>query len=226
MTNPTANSCGVCGASVPLPHCAPTAEMAPDLDFRPGEPARSTLAQWMLVCRGCGAVAPDLRQLTPDAREVIDSAAYQALRGNGRKFRRYAAICQAKGNLREAGNAMLQAAWSADDAGDTAQARLWRLEAAGLWVPPVDEETALRRIDALRRAGEFAAAGTEATAWTPRIHHESGSHILAFQLARIAAADSGVYRISSVLRPPAHTPHGVQGKRPARKGLWARLFGK
>ena len=44
--------------------------------------------------------------------------------------------------------------------------------------------------------------------------------------ARIAAADAGSYRISSALRPPAHSPHVAHGKRPAAKGFLARLFGR
>ena len=226
MTGPASRACGVCGHKAPAPHRAPAAELAPDLDLRPGEPARSTLAQWLLACRHCGAAAPDLAALAPGDRTVIDGEDYQALRGTGSRFRRYAAICRAKGQAREAGDAMLQAAWMADDAGEEANARAWRLEAAALWTDPPDEETALRRIDALRRAGDFTAAAAEAADWAGRIHDESGARILAFQKARIAAADAGVYRISSALRPPAHSPHVAHGKRPPQKGFLARLFGR
>ncbi len=226
MTGPAVRACGVCGAPAPPPYRAPTAELAPDLDLRPGEPARSTLGQWVLSCRSCGAAAPDLSALTPDDRAVIESPECEALSGTGSQFRRYAAVCRAKGQAREAGNAMLQAAWAADDAGEEASARTWRREAAALWANPPDEETALRRIDALRRAGEFAAAEAEAAAWAGRMHDESGDRILAFQRARIAAADAGLYRISSALRPPAHSPHVAHGKRQPRKGLLARLFGR
>ena len=226
MTVPGPRACGVCGHPAPAPHRAPTAELAPDLDLRPGEPARSTLARWMLTCRNCGAAAADLAALTPDDRPVIDGREYQALRGTGRRFRRYAAICRANGQAREAGNAMLQAAWMADDAGEESNARAWRLEAAALWTDPPDEETALRRIDALRRAGDLTAAAAEAADWAGRTHDDSGARILAFQNARIAAADVGVYRISSALRPPAHSPHVAHGKRPSQKGFLARLLGR
>ena len=226
MTGSAPRACGVCGHKALAPHRAPAAELAPDLDLRPGEPARSTLAQWMLACRHCGAAAPDLAALAPGDRTVIDGEDYQALRGTGSRFRRYAAICRAKGQAREAGDAMLQAAWMADDAGEEANARAWRLDAAALWTDSLDEETALRRIDALRRAGDFPAAAAEAAALAGRIHDESSVRILAFQNARIAAADAGVYRISSALRPPAHSPHVAHGRRPSQKGLLARLFGR
>ena len=226
MIPKTAHSCGVCGAPTATPHRAPAPELAPDLDLRPGEPTRSTLKQWIMVCRQCGAAAPDLSVLTPAARPILDTENYRTLRGTGSKFRRYAAICLANGNRKEAGAAMLQAAWSADDANEDDNARIWRLEAAALWADPPDEETALRRIDALRRAQEFAQAEAEAAAWVSRVRDGEGRQILAFQRARIAAADAGSYRISSALRPPAHSPHVAHGKRPAAKGFLARLFGR
>ena len=46
--------------------------MAPDLDGRPGEPARSTLPRWVQVCPACNAAARDLSFLAPGAAATSD----------------------------------------------------------------------------------------------------------------------------------------------------------
>ena len=58
--------CAVSGAVVRPVFRAPAPELAPDLDFRPGEPARSTLRRWITECSGCGAASPDLSTLVAE----------------------------------------------------------------------------------------------------------------------------------------------------------------
>ena len=116
---------------------------------------------------------------------------------------------------------MLQAAWAADDAADSIHAARWRAEAAFLWGEPADVETALRRIDVLRRAGEFGAASAAADRLGDRGLDETSSAVLAFQRARIAARDIGRHLISSAVRPPAHRPHVTSHGRVRRlAGCW------
>ncbi len=69
-------ACAVCGAPCPAPFRAPAAELAPDLDGRPGEPARSTLPRWIATCRRCGASAPDLAALPQGAAETVRASGY------------------------------------------------------------------------------------------------------------------------------------------------------
>ena len=57
--------CGACGSAVRAPFRAPQPEIAPDLDMRPGEPARSTLRDWIQVCPKCGAAAPECLPCPP-----------------------------------------------------------------------------------------------------------------------------------------------------------------
>ena len=204
--------CGVCGAPCRPPFRAPTAELAPDLDGRPGEPARSTLPRWIATCRTCGAAAPDLAALPPGAAATVRSEPYAALRS---PFLRWAAICEPAGDRAAAAEAVLQAAWEADDAG--VDGGPLRLRAAALW-----EGDPLRRLDVLRRAGAFAEAAALAGSLSGL--DDDAARIVAFQLDRIRAGDSGRHMLSSALRPPARTPHVTHG-RPASGGLWARLFG-
>ncbi len=206
-------SCSVCGQACRPPFRVPPAELAPDLDGRPGEPARSTLPKWVATCRQCGAAGPDLASLPAVAGEVVGRPGYAAERS---PFLRWAMIAEAAGEAAQAAEAVLQAAWAADDAGEDAAA-LRRRAAAG-W-----QGDLLRKIDILRRAGALAEA--RAVAASVQRPDEEARAILEFQQARIEAGDTGRHLISSALRPPARSPHVTHGKA-APKGLFGRLFGR
>ena len=227
MSGANGRKCAVCGAPAPAPFRAPQPEIAPDLDMRPGEPTRSTLRDWVQTCGNCGAAGPDLARLPEGAGRVIRSAPYQALIHEGAEetlpFRRWATICRESDDPREAAEAMLQAAWAADDANTMSEAAALRREVAALWADATDEETCLRRVDVLRRAGDLEAAEAFAAECAARISDEAGAAVLAFQRARIAARDIGRHLISSAMPPPAHAPHVSHGKRPTPK-FWERLF--
>ena len=170
---------------------------------------------------------PDLAALPASANAVVRSASYHALGADASEetlpFLRWAAICRETGDAPAAAEATLQAAWAADDAADTRAAASLRREVARLWGEPADEETALRLIDVLRRAGEFAAAEARAEGLAKQDLDETAARIVAFQRARIAARDIGRHLISSAVPPPAHTPHASLAKR-ANPRFWERLF--
>ena len=218
-------ACRVCGASARPPFRAPTAELAPDLDHRPGEPARSTLPQWIATCRRCGASGPDLAKLPASADAVVRSDAYRALRtpGPAMPFLRWAMICERTSDPVAAAEATLHAAWALDDAGGDA-AEL-RRRAVVLFGTPDGPEEALRSIDMLRRAGDYDAAVACADSLDAAALDENSAAILAFQRERIAAADASRHMISSALRPPARRPHVTHGRN-EESGFWRRLFGR
>jgi hypothetical protein len=199
--------------------------MAPDLDLRPGEPTRSTLLRWVDLCPGCGAAAPDLAALPSPTAGVVRSVEYAGLRTklpDCLPFLRWAMLCRPE-QRREA---LLQAAWVADDAGDAAEATALRRAAAFAWGEPESPESALRLVDVLRRAGEFELARARAAALDPDGIDEISAQILVFQRARIAAGDAGRYLLSSALRPPASRPHVAQGRpKPPKRRFFGRLFG-
>jgi len=221
----TQPACSVCGAPARPPFRAPAAELAPDLDHRPGEPTRSTLPRWIATCRRCGASGPNLAALPAGADEVVRSDAYRALRtpGPAMPFLRWALICQATGDLPTAAEVTLHAAWALDDAGEDA-ADL-RQRAVALFGEPDGPEAALRLIDVLRRAGGYAAAEARAAGLDGTSLDENSAAILAFQRQRIAAADPARHMISSALRPPARRPHVTHGRTEAT-GFWGRVFGR
>lgn len=128
-------------------------------------------------------------------------------------------LCDSAGDRAGAAEATLQGAWALDDAGDSAAAEL-RREAARLWGMPDDAATALRVLDAWRRAGEFTQADSYASDLAAQSLDEESARILAFQRSRIAASDAGRHLISSALRPPARTPHVAHGTHGARGNFW------
>jgi len=226
MTN-AKRVCAACGAPAAEVYRAPAAEMAPDLDLRPSEPTRGTLAHWLQTCPHCGATAPDLAVLYGTTAAIVASPAYRRVAGPeyALPFLRWAALCEAAGDARNTGEAFLQAAWAADDAGEAENAARWRHAAARAWGEPEIFEIALRQIDALRRAGDFDAAEAAAQRLHAQKPDETTGRILAYQRARITARDAGRHLMSSALRPPAHMPHVAHGKA-SGKGFFARLFGR
>jgi len=227
MSSSNDRKCGVCGTSVRAVFRAPQPEIAPDLDMRPGEPARSTLTDWIQVCSACRAAAPDLALLSSETRATVESDEYKALTTSVLEetlpFRRWALICGRSGDRASQAEALLQAAWAADDAAEMTEASKLRAEVAKLWEGTEEVELSLRRLDVLRRAGAFAEAESWADQLARRFYEETARAIIGFQRARITARDIGPHLISSALPPPAHSPHVSHGKR-ASAGFWSRLL--
>lgn len=221
--------CGSCGATVRAAFRAPQPEIAPDLDMRPGEPARSTLQDWIQICPKCHAAAPDLSALPSTARAVVDSKEYRELSTSVLEetlpFRRWALICERTGDRPQQAEALLQAAWAADDAAAMTEPARLRTEVAALWDDTDDIELGLRRLDVLRRAGQFEAAEAWAAVMSGRHPDELAAAIIACQRTRIAGRDIGRHLISSALPPPSHAPHVSHGKR-ATTGFWSRMLRK
>ena len=138
-------------------------------------------------------------------------------------FLRWSLICEQTGDPIAAAEATLHAAWALDDAGGNAAAL--RRRAVALFGEPSGPEEALRSIDMLRRAGDYAVASARADGLDPAALDESSAAILAFQRERIAAADPARHMISSALRPPARRPHVTHGRN-QETGFWKRLFSR
>jgi hypothetical protein len=230
--------CAVCGAVVKPEFKAPAAELAPDLDFRPGEPARSTLRRWVAECSGCGAAAPNLTALTEvDAAVVRNDSEYAALRTQAPAFARnfllWGLLSQRRGDVWPAAEALLQAAWAADDAEAPDWAQTWRLQAADLWPGSREVQPRLCLIDIVRRAGDFQRAAAVAEALGEEAIDENSAAIVDFQRRLIAERETGRQLMSSALRPPAARPHvsyarASLGTRNSGGlgGFWRRLFGR
>ena len=225
--------CAVCGTGSRQPPFRPDPpEQAPDLDLRPGEPVRSTMARWLQQCPGCGYAAPNITRAHPAAAQAVAAAPFRALMAEpgypalARRFLAWAHVLEETGALHAAAEATLQAAWVADDMHLEELSRLWRLEAVALWRggPPLDAEQTVRIIDALRRAEAWGDAAATAHALGQSGAPEEVTQVVGLELRLIAARDIGRHTVATALPPPARRPH-VSHQRPpsSGEGLFARL---
>jgi hypothetical protein len=204
------------------PFRVPPSDASPDLDMRPGEPARSSLRRWVQTCDFCEACAPDLSKLTRASKVTLGTPMYFSVRGPRAAipFVRWSMLCKPE----DRAEALLQAAWAADDAGDKAAAQALRRQAAAVWPTPMPVASALRLVDVLRRAGDFADAAAQAAALDGVALDDTATPILAYQRRLIAAGDAERHLLSAALPPPAHSPHVAHkqaAQAPRGKGLWA-----
>jgi hypothetical protein len=231
--------CGVCGTESRQPPFRPTPpEQPPDLDLRPGEPVRSTMARWLQQCPACGYCAPDISRAHPAAAEAVRAAPFRALLADGsipplaRRFLAWALVLEETGALHASAEATLQAAWVADDLERAEMARSWRLEAVAQWRngPPLDAEQTVRVVDALRRAEAWHDAAATARILADSRPPEAVAQVIALEQRLIEAGDAGRHTVATALPPPSRRPHVSHQKIAARgEGIWARirkLFGK
>ena len=226
--------CAVCGTESRQPPFRPAPpEQAPDLDLRPGEPLRGTMARWLQQCPHCSYAAPDIGRAHPAAAEAVAAAPFRALIADtthpplARRFLAWAHVLEETGALHAAAEATLHAAWVADDMNRPDLAASWRRDAVALWRagPALDAEQTVRVIDALRRieAWQDAAATAEALAATGP--DEAVAQVAALERRLIAARDAERHTLASALPPPARRPHVAHQKIGRRRGdgLWERL---
>ncbi|WP_255575402.1 hypothetical protein [Caldovatus aquaticus] len=242
-TRPAGNGgvvrCGVCGTESRQPAFRPPPpEQAPDLDLRPGEPVRGTMALWLQQCPHCGYAAPDIGRAHPGAAAAVAAAPFRALLAEtaypllARRFLAWAHVLEETGALHAAAEATLQAAWVADDLNRPDLARLWRREAVALWRagPPLDPEQTVRVVDALRRAEAWEDALATAEALARSRPPEPVAQVIGLERRLVEARDSGRHTVASALPPPARRPHVAHGPRPPAgasgfdlRGLLGRL---
>ena len=231
--------CAVCGTGSRQPPFRPgPPEQAPDLDLRPGEPVRSTMARWLQQCPGCGYCAPDITRAHPAAAEAVRAAPFRALLADssipplGRRFLAWALVLEETGALHASAEATLHAAWVADDLGRPDLARAWRLDSVALWRggPPLDPEQTVRVVDALRRAEAWDDAAHTAETLARQEPPEVVAQVVSLERQLIDAQDAGRHTVASAMPPPSRRPHASHHRIAARgEGLWAklrRLFGK
>jgi hypothetical protein len=233
--------CAVCGGESQQPPFRPgPPEQAPDLDLRPGEPLRGTMARWLQQCPHCAYAAPDIARAHPAAAEAVAAAPFRALVAEtsypplARRFLAWAHVLEETGALHAGAEATLHAAWVADDMNRPDLAAEWRLDAVALWRsgPALDAEQTVRVIDALRRAGAWPDAA--ATAETLAASHPPAAvaQVVALEAKLITAQDTGRHTIASAMPPSYPRPHVAQqriGRAKPGGGFraWlARIFGR
>ncbi|EHL97681.1 hypothetical protein HMPREF9946_04029 [Acetobacteraceae bacterium AT-5844] len=218
--------CAVCGGESRQPPFRPNPpEQPPDLDLRPGEPLRSTMARWLQQCPHCAYAAPDIARAHPAAAEAVAAGPFRALVAEtsypplARRFLAWAHVLEETGALHAAAEATLHAAWVADDLNRPDLAAEWRRDAVALWRggPNLDAEQTVRVIDALRRAQAWEDAAVTAEALTATQPSSHVAQVLALESRLVAAKDSGRHTLASALPPTFPRPHVAQQRvgRPA-----------
>jgi hypothetical protein len=227
----------VCGAESRQNPFRPGApEQAPDLDLRPGQPLRGTMARWLQQCPHCGYAAPEITQAHPAAAQAVGAANFRALLNDAshpplaRRFLAWALVLEETGALHAAAEATLHAAWIADDLGREELASAWRLEAVALWRsgPRLDAEQTVRVVDALRRAEAWVDAAGTARAMLREDPPEAVAQVLLLELRLIEAEDTARHSVATALPPPLRRPHVAHQKSVRRgdglRGWIKRLF--
>jgi hypothetical protein len=188
------------------------AESAPDLDFRPAEPARRVMLAWVQRCAACGYCAMRIDRATDEDRDVVSSAAYQAqlveegIPELARSLLGVAFIAEELGDEAEAARCTIEAAWVCDDEEATEAARRCRLRAVSLvyeceaegdelFSDPYADHAVI--IDLLRRAGRFEEAVRQADADLAEAEGEIVA-LLGFSRSLATAGDAGVYTTDAI----------------------------
>lgn len=201
--------CALCGRiSQQLEVASTNAFGPPDLDLRPPEMQRSTMAYWPECCPGCGYTGYDIEAHIGIPNEFLRSGTYTTCDGIqftdklAIRFYRIYLAAQHVGHHQWATNALINAAWACDDAGDAENA----IHCRKLLIPylqkqididPQNAETLMVvKSDVMRRAGLFSQLMDEYAGIT--FSETILNAVLAFELSKAAQADDACYTMADI----------------------------
>jgi hypothetical protein len=208
-------ACGVCGGESEQLLLTSTSSFGPpDLDMRPGPPARDALFAHVQRCPACGFCAPSLEEGDEELRPLVGSALYRETLERGdlpelaRTFLCAAIVLDDREREAESAWAAIEAAWACDDAGADEAARVCRgraieflhevVAAGDELVDDLDAEAAVKS-DLLRRAGRFEEAATLATATLAEgVRDALVARILALEVELASARDDSAHSIGEL----------------------------
>ena len=161
-------TCALCGTKSEHTSVGSTNSLgSPDLDLRPPEMKRSTMPYWVQECPECGYAYSCIEEAASQADKTLYSDSYLAISAgplNGSlagRFLKASLVSEGASDTERAGNYALNAAWAADDGGDSDGAISYRIRASKLLVASLvgaddtSEQsivTRVRVVDILRRA--------------------------------------------------------------------------
>ena len=182
---------------------------SPDLDLRPPEMERSTMNVWIQECENCHYVSLNLSEKCPVPVSYIRSDGYLNCDGYAfksdlaRRFYRQHKIKMLAGDLQQAFDALLYAAWVCDDAQDKANAKAMRELCIPLATFLISTEEKKRdnllliKADLLRRAGRFDDLLAEYE--NVRFNDDVMNNVLKFQLLKAKERDDACYTIEQAV---------------------------
>ena len=207
--------CSVCGTTESQSFLGSTSAFgSADLDTRPPELERSTLAQRIYRCSKCLYCSSDLTTCSEETVEIVQSSEYQDIVGNtslpetASSFLALSFLSYRLQEYQAAAWSAISAAWICDDHGlaeDAISCRLKALELIneGLSGPEklAHQEGASEAItiDLMRRAGLFEEAKQVATSINTSETDETIAKVIAFAIHLIDKRDDGIYTIKQAL---------------------------
>jgi hypothetical protein len=216
--------CRVCGkASSQFGIGSTSAYGYADLDSRPPEMRRSTIAYWVQRCPVCGCCAADLEAVSESARALVESAHYRLQLHDedfpelANSFLCSAMLLEDDEKYIEAAWASIHAAWACDDARVEASGtrcrneairliRLVREKGLALTDQPSSDPAIL--VDLFRRAGRFKEGIQEVDDALAHAEDETVRTLLRYQRSLLLKADRGLYTVEAALFIASPTDFG------------------
>ena len=232
-------TCALCGAKSEHTSIGSTNSMgSPDLDLRPPEMERSTMAYWVQECPNCGYAYRSIEETAPQTETTVNSDAYQAVLSstlNGSitgRFLKASLISEGSSDPRAAAFYALYAAWAADDADDNEGAISHRIRAETLFSTSLDgvdetsEESILTRtrmVDILRRAERWEGAVGLADVLFGSELEPTVRSVLEFGRSAASRQDGLCYTIAKALGNEEQVPRrGARKWRDVLRRCWRR----
>lgn len=202
--------CSVCEKTSRQPVLLSSNQMGyQDLDTRPSEMYRSTMATWVLECPHCGYVATSLDDDLIIGSDYLNCEEYTTCNGIefkselARKFYKQYLIENEKFEDINAFLAILHCAWACDDAKDWKNSKLTRqlaIEIVNKLVKSKEKDISdliVMKADLLRRIGEYDQVIREYERFS--LDDEILDKIIRFHVEKARQKDGGCYTLREVL---------------------------
>jgi hypothetical protein len=208
--------CSVCGEkSTQTVVMTTNSSGSSDLDARPPEMQRSTIASWVQKCPACGYCAADIATLLKNAKDTVSSPAYKAQLSNAdfpelaNKFLCRMLIQDKAGESKAAIYSAICAGWASDDANMPSAAtaarelgikRLLDFNGNNEQYRTQKGADELLIADMLRRNAQFEKAKQSAGKGLALAQEEIIKTILNFEIELAEKKDIAVHRVAEAVK--------------------------
>lgn len=186
---------------------------SPDLDLRPPEMARSTIAFWVQECPNCKYVSESISDPLKVDASFLSTKQYlecdgmpfgdSSLEEVAKRFFRQYLLAQEQGDDRRALSALMHAAWICDDSRNDEAASACRLKAAAKATALIEQDESdkeslhLVRVDLYRRSGRFDEAIQACSCIS--FSDETMEKVRLFELLRAQEEDRRCYTVAQAV---------------------------
>lgn len=207
-------TCAVCGTESEHAIVTSTNQFgSPDLDLRPPEMARSTIAFWVQECPNCGYVADNITDPLEIDSSLLATERYLSCDGIpfgdsqlaavARRFYKQYILAEEAHDDRQALFTLMHAAWMCDDDGNKEAASLCRAKAAEKAATlieqgaPDKDSLQMVRSDLCRRSGRFEDVVRICSALS--FQDETLEKVRLFELLKAQEGDEGCHTVAEAV---------------------------